>query len=295
MCEKRGCAIGLMLLGVVLAGGCGRGQAGAGSGERRSAAIAASSANSTANGEISHTFSIVAADPETGVCGAAVASMYPAVGSVVPAVRGGVGAFCTQHMHQPQWRARAIGLLGEGKSPTDVLAAPWPATSAAACGSWRSLMRMAARRVNPDRGRGGESLVGSDERPVLCLPREHALRTRSRHVDGAADEQTPGSLADRLMAALVAGDCAGGDHRGRLAAGIIVARPGSDDAWLELYIDKSDDAVLERRKYVEIEHDAKGRGPRTSCRGSHPAPIGRRPSRRKTDPTKQGAMRWNWA
>jgi len=43
-------------------------------------------------------------------------------------------------------------------------------------------------------------------------------------------EETKGSLADRLMAALVAADCAGGDHRGRLAAGIRVAKDG-----LELY------------------------------------------------------------
>ena len=41
---------------------------------------------------------------------------------------------------------------------------------------------------------------------------------------GKAYEETKGSLADRLMAALIAGDCAGGDHRGRLAAGIRVCK-----------------------------------------------------------------------
>ena len=46
---------------------------------------------------VSGTFSIVAVDPNTGVCGAAVASKYPAVGKVVPYARAGVGAFCTQH------------------------------------------------------------------------------------------------------------------------------------------------------------------------------------------------------
>ncbi len=68
-----------------------------------------------------------------------------------------------------------------------------------------------------------------------------------------------GSLADRLMAALLAGDCAGGDHRGRLAAGIIIGKPDVDGAWLELYVDESDDAVVElAKKYVELKHDAKG-------------------------------------
>ena len=74
-----------------------------------------------------------------------------------------------------------------------------------------------------------------------------------------AYEETRGSLADRLMAALVAGDCAGGDHRGRLAAGIRVAKKGVDGNWLELYVDESDDAVIElARKYAALEHEAKG-------------------------------------
>ncbi len=74
-----------------------------------------------------------------------------------------------------------------------------------------------------------------------------------------AYEQTQGSLADRLMAALVAGDKAGGDHRGRLAAGIRVAKKGVDGCWLELYVDKSDDAVTDLAKqYAALKHEAKG-------------------------------------
>ena len=70
---------------------------------------------------ITATFSIVAVDPETGVCGAAVASKYPAVGKVVPYVRGGVGAFCTQHWHNPKWGEKALDLLADGKPPEEVL------------------------------------------------------------------------------------------------------------------------------------------------------------------------------
>lgn len=73
-----------------------------------------------------------------------------------------------------------------------------------------------------------------------------------------AYEETPGSLANRLMAALVAGDRAGGDHRGRLAAGIRVAKPGVEGCWLELQVDKSDDAVAElAKKYAALKHAAK--------------------------------------
>jgi uncharacterized Ntn-hydrolase superfamily protein len=75
-----------------------------------------------------------------------------------------------------------------------------------------------------------------------------------------AYEETTGSLADRLMASLAAGDSAGGDHRGRLAAGIRVARHDVDGYWLELYVDKSDDAVVElARQYAQLQHEAKGR------------------------------------
>ncbi|MCH6569468.1 MAG: twin-arginine translocase subunit TatC, partial [Acidobacteria bacterium] len=70
--------------------------------------------------EKSATFSIVAVDPESGVCGAAVASKYPAVGKVVPYVRAGVGAFCTQHWHVPKWGDRALDLLEAGKRPEAV-------------------------------------------------------------------------------------------------------------------------------------------------------------------------------
>src|SRR5688500_12242043 len=68
---------------------------------------------------LSATFSIVAADPDAGVCGAAVASKYPAVGKVVPYVRAGVGAFCTQHWHNPQFGPRALDLLAAGKLPEE--------------------------------------------------------------------------------------------------------------------------------------------------------------------------------
>src|SRR5688572_23684952 len=70
---------------------------------------------------VSATFSIVACDPESGVCGAAVASKYPAVGKVVPYVRAGVGAFCTQHWHNPKIGERALDLLADGKLPEEVL------------------------------------------------------------------------------------------------------------------------------------------------------------------------------
>ncbi len=74
-----------------------------------------------------------------------------------------------------------------------------------------------------------------------------------------AYEETKGTLADRLMAALLAGEEAGGDHRGRLAAGIRLAKPGVKGYWFELYVDESDDAVAELvEAYLAVEHEARG-------------------------------------
>jgi uncharacterized Ntn-hydrolase superfamily protein len=211
--------------------------------------FAADGMANTASRPITATFSIVAADPATGQCGAAVASKYPAVGKVVPYVRAGVGAFCTQHWHHPPWGEQALDLLQRGKAPVDVLS---------------TLLR-----DDPDRDQRQLAIIDAKGRTASVNP---TGANRAAHYWGAmagrhyacqgntlvgrqvivamarAYEETDGSLADRLMAALVAGDSAGGDHRGRLAAGIRVAHKGTPGYWLELYVDKSDNAVVELAK-----------------------------------------------
>ncbi len=210
--------------------------------------------------QITATFSIVAADPDSGVCGAAVASKYPAVGKVVPYVRAGVGAFCTQHWHHPAWGEEALDLLEQGKSPEGVLAEllhddPKRGKRQLAI---IDVKGRAANRNPSDAGPASIYWGATTGRYYAC----QGNTLTGREVIAAmatAYEETGGSLADRLMAALVAGDRAGGDHRGRLAAGIRVAKKGVDGCWLELYVDKSDDAVTDlARKYAELEHEAKG-------------------------------------
>lgn len=93
-----------------------------------------------------------------------------------------------------------------------------------------------------------------------------------------AYEDTKGSLADRLMAALIAGDCAGGDHRGRLAAGIRVCKKDVPGYWFELYVDKSDDAVIDLAKaYAELKHEAKGEWSGGKLPWEHPCPKRKEP------------------
>jgi uncharacterized Ntn-hydrolase superfamily protein len=211
--------------------------------------------------QVSGTFSIVAVDPQTGVCGAAVASKYPAVGRVVPFARAGVGAFCTQHWHHPPWGERALDLLQQGKTPEDALAEllrddPKHGKRQLA------IIDMTGRAVNRNPNNADPSGIywgGMSGRFYACQGNTLTGREVITAM-AAAYEESKGSLADRLMAALVAGDEAGGDHRGRLAAGIRVAKQGIDGYWLELYVDKSDNAVADlAHMYRELKHDAKGK------------------------------------
>jgi uncharacterized Ntn-hydrolase superfamily protein len=208
----------------------------------------------------SNTFSIVAIDPATGVCGAAVASKYPAVGEVVPFVRGGVGAFCTQHYHNPQFGPRALEMLAAEKPPNEILGELVRDDDRAGTRQLAIIDRRGrTAQHNPtDAGESSQWWGAASGRYYAC----QGNTLVGRDVIAAmaeAYEKTAGSLADRLMAALVAGDRAGGDHRGRLAAGLVVDKPGTETHWLNLQVDDSDDAVTElAKKYAELAHEAKG-------------------------------------
>jgi len=211
--------------------------------------------------QITATFSIIAVDPETGVCGAAVASKYPGVGRVVPYVRAGVGAFCTQHYHHPPWGEPALDLLEKGTPPAEVLVTLLKDDELREQRQL-AIIDMRGRAANrnpteaPESSRYWAAMTG---RYYAC--QGNTLAGREVVVAMAkAYEETECSLTDRLMAALIAADCAGGDHRGRLAAGIRVAKTGTPGYWFELYVDKSDDAVVElAEKYAATKHEAKGK------------------------------------
>ncbi len=234
--------------------------------------------------EITATFSIVAVDPQSRVCGAAVASKYPAVGRVVPYVRADVGAFCTQHYHVPKWGEPALDMLQQGQSPAAVIHELLHDDKDA---EQRQLamvdMRGRTAVHNPTNAGSNSHYWGAMTGP--CYSCQGNTLT-GRHVVvamAAAYEDTQGSLADKLMAALIAADCAGGDHRGRLAAGIRVAKNSVEGDWLSLYVDQSDDAVLElAQQYAELVHDAKGSWRGGQLPFQNPCPDRAKPTAPKT-------------
>jgi uncharacterized Ntn-hydrolase superfamily protein/inosine-uridine nucleoside N-ribohydrolase len=222
------------------------------------------------SGGITATFSIVAVDPETGICGAAVASKYPAVGKVVPYVRGGVGAFCTQHWHNPKFGERALDLLATDKPPEEVLTELLrddPQREQRQLGIIDARGRAANR--NPSGADNSSEYWGAMTGKFYACQGNTLAGPEVITAMSRAYEQSAGSVADRLMAALVAGDRVGGDHRGRLAAGIRVARPDHKGNWLELDVDDSSDAVEElARKYAALDHPAKATGAAATAESS---------------------------
>jgi len=230
--------------------------------------------SSQAKGAFTATFSIAAVDPETGICGGAVASRYPAVGKAVVFARPGVGVLCTQHYNLARFGDQGLDLLEKGKLPEEVLG-ELLRDDPGRDGRQLALVDMHGRAVlrHPVKaGKGSNYWGGMSGRFYAC--QGNTLTGREVIIAMAqAYEDTKGSLADRLMAALIAGDCAGGDHRGRLAAGIRVCKRGIEGYWLDLHVDKSKDAVVElAQKYVELKHEAKGTWPGGQPPFKHPCP-----------------------
>ena len=220
------------------------------------------------------TFSIAAVDRETGVCGAAVASKFPAVGKVVAHARADVGAICTQHYGVKEWGPKALDQLADGKLPEEVLA-DLLKNDKNPGGRQLGIIDMKGRSAqhHPVTAGAGSNYWGGMSGRFYVVQGNTLTGSSVIIAMGKAFEETKGSLSDRLMAALLAGDCAGGDHRGRLAAGIRVCKKGVDGYWLDLHVDKGDDAVIElAQKYTELDHDAKGELGGANKPFKHPCP-----------------------
>jgi uncharacterized Ntn-hydrolase superfamily protein len=195
------------------------------------------------------TFSIVAADPEAGELGVAVASRFFSVGSVVPWAQAGVGAAATQASANTSWGSRGLELLARGVSPDEVVAILTrgdeeregrqfgivrPDGGSATytgprCTAW------AGGRSGPGYAVQGNILAG--EAVVAAL-------------EGSFLDTKGQPLALRLFAALEAGDAAGGDSRGRQSAALLVVRDkggfnGFGDRAIDVRVDDHPDPIRE--------------------------------------------------
>ncbi|NUR77904.1 MAG: DUF1028 domain-containing protein, partial [Thermoleophilia bacterium] len=171
------------------------------------------------------TFSIVAADLEAGEVGCAVQSRYFSVGSVVPWVRAGVGACATQAAGVAAFGERALVELDRGATPEEAL------EHVLAADERRETRQLGV--VTAD-GRaaahtGAECLDWAGHRVGAGFAVQGNILAGAAVVDGMvrAYEETVGPLVHRLVAALEAGQAAGGDKRGQQSAAVIVERTGA--------------------------------------------------------------------
>lgn len=171
------------------------------------------------------TFSIVAKDSATGELGVAVASRFFAVGSVVPWAQAGVGAVATQAYANTTFGPRGLEFLEQGRNPEQVkdllltddtepgrrqfgivdATGKSVTYTGDGCSAW------AGGRSGANYAVQGNILAGKE----VVIAMENAFLT------------TSGTLADRLYAALVAGEAKGGDSRGKQSAAILVVKDGA--------------------------------------------------------------------
>jgi len=218
------------------------------------AALAAAPA--TADPPRPSTFSIVAADPATGELGVAVASRFFSVGSVVPYARAGIGAVATQASANTTYGERGLELLARGASPGEAVAILTrddagraqrqvgivDARGASATFSGGECNAWAGGRRGPNYAVQGNILAG--EKVVAEMER-------------AFLESAGKPLAERLYAALAAGDAAGGDSRGKQSAALLVVREhggygGRSDRAIDLRVDDHAEPIVELGRLVNL-------------------------------------------
>lgn len=210
------------------------------------------------------TFSIAAFDPDDGAWGVAVASKFPAVGAVVPWAKSGAGAVATQAMGNTSFGARGLEMMAAGRSAPETLDAlladdvgrehrqvgAVDAAGQAASFTGKECLAWAGGRTGEHFAIQGNILTG----PEVVDAMAQAFRSDS------------GDLADRLMAALLAGDRAGGDRRGRQSAALFVVKPqagygGFNDIWLDYRVDDDPDPVPRLVELLAIHRLYFGKSP----------------------------------
>jgi len=203
-----------------------------------------------------NTFSIVGYDPQNKEWGCAVASKVLAVGAVVPWAKANVGAVATQASTNWDFGPNGLALLAKGMSPEEVMKT-----------LKESDPKIEVRQFGIIDAKGNAvSFTGSECNPwaggkvgknYACQGNLLAGETVVNEM-AKAFEETGGRLAWKLMAALQAGDKAGGDNRGKQSAAILVVadktngKGGANDRYLDLRVDDHKEPVAELARLLDM-------------------------------------------
>lgn len=207
------------------------------------------------------TFSILAYDSVTGEHGGAVQSRVFSVGNGVLWAEAGVGIAATQAIVDVSYGPQALALLRQGKSASEVVKTIHDKDPDASPERWTKLGRQFAvvdARGNVAAYTGPRASTWAGDRQGVRVTAQGNILAGPGVVDSmiAAYQRTSGHLALRLVAALEAGQAAGGDTRGMQSAAILIVKKCGgvwlhNDVVLRLQVDDNPQPISELRRLVE--------------------------------------------
>jgi uncharacterized Ntn-hydrolase superfamily protein len=213
------------------------------------------------------TFSIIAFDPATNELGVGVQSRAFGAGAAVPYAKPGVGAVATQASANRQYGPKAIALLEQGLSPAEVVKRitdddPGRDTRQVAVIDTKGRSAVYTGRRVIERNSDPKDLVhlggyaGHVSGPNFSAQGNTLAGEDVVKAMAAAYQNGKGSLAERLMDALDAGQAKGGDTRGMQSAGILVVRPlppnsqSTVERIVDIRVDDHEDPFKELRRLL---------------------------------------------
>jgi uncharacterized Ntn-hydrolase superfamily protein len=201
------------------------------------------------------TFSIVARDPETGDLGVAVQSHYFSVGPIVPWAEPGVGAVATQSLVEVSYGPKGLQMMSSGRDAKKTL------EELLSQDSNKDVRQVAMidSRGDVAAWTGKKCIPAAGDHVGMQYSVQANLMANDRVWPAMAEayEKTRGDLATRLLAALDAGQKAGGDIRGQQSAAIVIVKgKRSNKPWqdriMDLRVEDSPKPIAELRRLVQV-------------------------------------------
>ena len=204
------------------------------------------------------TFSIVAIDPATGDLGVAVASRYFAVGAVVPWADANVGAVATQANVNVGYGPKALELLRQGLTAQQVMDRLFAEDTFPGKDGRQIAIVDAKGNIAVFTGDGAQDWKGHRKGATWSAQGNILVGPHVVEAMGKAFESTNDEFAEKLYAALKAGDEAGGDSRGRQSASILVVRKTggrntNNDRYVYVNVDDHPEPMHELRRLLDIQ------------------------------------------
>jgi uncharacterized Ntn-hydrolase superfamily protein len=202
------------------------------------------------------TFSIVGFDPETKELGIAVQSKFLGVGSVVPWAKAGVGAVATQSYANTTYGPKGLELMTAGKTAQETLDT---LTSEDEQAEFRQAGIVDAQgNAATFTGEKCYDWAGGITGKYFTAQGNILVSEETVQAMATTFETTKGTLAERLLKALDAGQGAGGDSRGMQSAAILVVKEkggyaGYNDRYVDLRVDEHPDPIKELIRIYELQ------------------------------------------